>query len=181
MDSSEDKIKEQEKRANLERLTQLISLAGFDTNKYSISVKENREKQPLPPTVMLFQTFSSLAASKLSPAACKVLFFFFAQTQYQNVISIDQYTIASHIDLTERTVRTAIKELTEYNIISVVQLLSDKRRNEYFLNPYSSWKGSSEQRNAMIQELDPNQLSMFGIEPKQLKQNEKDLKKERSY
>lgn len=181
MKSSDEAKIEQEKRDSLERLKQLVSLAGFDSNKYTISVKENREKQPLPPTVMLFQTFSSLASSKLSPAGCKVLFFFFAQTQYQNMISIDQFTISEHVKLTERTVRTAIKELTDYNIISVIPLMSDRRRNEYFLNPYSSWKGSSDQRNAMIQELDPNQLSMFGIEPKQLKQNEKDLKKQNNY
>jgi hypothetical protein len=170
--------KEMSPAEGLEKIQQLLSLAGIDQEKYEVSVKRTRDKEPLPPTVMLFQTFSDLASSQLSPAACKVLFFFFAQTQYQNVVSIDQFTIASHVKLTERTVRSAIKELTDHNILTSVPLISDRRRNEYILNPYSSWKGSSSQRNYTIQNLDPDQLSMFGIESKQLKENERQRKLE---
>lgn len=164
----------------LNKLKQLASLAGLDTDKYEFSMKKTRDKEPLPPTVMLFQTFSNLASSKLSPISCKVLFFFFGQSQYLNVISMDQYTISTHLECSERSVRKAIKELEEYGIISKQVHINDARRNEYFLNPYSSWKGSSTQRNAAIQQLDPDQLSMFGMAPKQLKENEKNLKKNQS-
>ena len=171
-------MNDSKKSEEVEKLRQLMNIAGIDTDKYSISIKENKKREALPPTVMLFQTFSSLAASELSPAACKVLFFFFAQTQYQNVISMDQFTIATHVNITERTVRKAISELIKYGIITKVQLINDKRRNEYFLNPYSSWKGSSMQRNELISEMDPNQLTMFGRDAKQLKAAEKKLFKE---
>lgn len=164
----------------LEKLKQFMELAGLDSSKYEIGIKKKREREPLPPTVMLFQTFATLAASHLSPAACKVMFFFFSKTQYENVISIDQYTIAAQIDQSERSVRRAIKELQEYNVITAVPLINDRRRNEYFLNPYSSWKGSSLQRNAQISSMDENQLEMFGKHPKELKAAEKNLKEESS-
>jgi hypothetical protein len=158
-----------------EKIFGFLQLAGLD-KKYNVSISKERAAAPLPPTVMLFQTFSDIASSELSPSACKVLFFFFAQTQYSNRVSIDQFTIAKQIGMTERTVRSAISELERANIINKVPYLKDKRRNEYFLNPLTSWKGTAEARNAFIQESDPNQLTIFGIEPKIMRELEKKKK-----
>ena len=55
----------------LEKIKQLLELANIDGDKYEIAVKKGRDKEPLPPTVMVFQTFAKLASSNLSPAACK--------------------------------------------------------------------------------------------------------------
>jgi DNA-binding MarR family transcriptional regulator len=76
--------------------------------------------------------------------------------------------------MTERSVRTAIKELTVKGIISSVESLTDRRRREYFLNPYGSWKGSAKQRHEMIAEIDPDQLQLFGRNAKQLKESERE-------
>ena len=165
---------EHEKSKKLEKVKELLDLAGLSTEDYSLTLKKDKAREPLPPTVMLFQTFSSLASSELSPSACKVLFFFFSQTQYQNVISMDQHAISNHISMTERTVRSAVKELIDHGIITCVPMLSDRRRNEYFLNPYSSWKGSAKQRHEHISTIDENQLSMFGRDARQLKESEKE-------
>jgi DNA-binding transcriptional ArsR family regulator len=165
-------MSEKQESEQLNNLKKLMEVAGLDTRKYAISIKKDAGREPLPPTVMVFQAFSKIAAAELTPAACKVLLFFLSQMEYQNVVSMDQFTIATRIHMTDRTVSSAIKTLTEKGIVTAVPMLNDRRRNEYFLNPYSSWKGSAKQRHDAISEIDPAQLMMFGRSAEQLKENE---------
>ena len=122
------------------------------------------KKVPLPPNIMVFQTFAYLAATELKPATNKVLMLFFASSGYENFVSMDIQTIAEKLEISMRSVSYAIRELKKHNVILQTKYLADRRRNEYYLNPLSSWKGNSKSRKKMLQIIPSNQLSLFGVE-----------------
>ncbi len=118
---------------------------------------------PMPPNIMVFQTFAYLAATKLKPSTNKVLMLFFANSGYENYVGMDVVTIAEKLDITERTTIRALNELEKNNIIIKTHHPADRRRNDYFLNPYSAWKGHSVSRKKMLEIMPDNQLTLFGI------------------
>lgn len=136
-------------------------------NSSSVSVNiNNKPRIPLPPNVMVFQTFAYLAATELKPSSNKVLMLFFANSGYENYVGMDVKTIAEILEVSERTVTTATNELEKHNIILKTQHPSDRRRYDYFLNPFASWKGNSESRKKMMQVIPDNQLELFGTNAK---------------
>ena len=128
-----------------------------------INVNFGRKRTPLPPNIMVFQTFAFLAATELKPATNKVLMLFFANSAYENYIGMDLVTIAEKLGITDRSVSSAINELEKHKIIIKTKHPNDKRRNDYFLNPFTSWKGNAESRKKMIDIIPSNQLDLFGI------------------
>jgi len=44
---------------------------------------------------------------------------------------------------------------------------SDKRRNDYFINPVAAWRGNSYARKKIMSRIDPSQLLLFGEKPKE--------------
>lgn len=127
-----------------------------------IHISEHNNRVKLPPNVMVFQAFAYLAAKKLKPATNRVLMLFFAKSAYENFIAIDIATMAEELEMTNRSVLSAIKELTEHNILLKLKHPIDKRRNDYFLNPTATWKGNSFTRKKAIEKMDKNQLDLFG-------------------
>ena len=121
------------------------------------------------PNIMVFQTFAYLAATKLQPGSCKVLLLFFAYSAYENYVSMDVLTISEVSELSERQTSRALKELEKNGIVTKVKHPSDRRRNDYFLNPYSCWKGHSKSRKKMIEAIPDNQLSLFGIKASEIR------------
>jgi len=140
----------------------------------SVSVNIFSDKKiPLPPNVMVFQTFAYLAATKLKPSTCKVLMLFFAGSEYENYVTMDVLSIAETLDLGKRSVVNALNELEKQNVIIKTINPRDRRRHDYFLNPHSAWKGNSKSRKKMMQMLPTNQLSLFGIDSKEHSEREK--------
>lgn len=127
----------------------------------------------LPPNIMVFQTFAYLAATKLKPASNKVLMLFFASSGYENYVGMDVSTISERLDISERQVVRAVKELKDNNIIISTPHPADRRRNDYFLNPYSAWKGNSVARQKMMSIVPENQLDLFDIKANEHKEREK--------
>jgi|688.fasta_scaffold640704_1 DNA-binding MarR family transcriptional regulator len=118
------------------------------------------QKSRLPDYVMVFQWFSSYAGKNLKPSTCKVLFFLISISEYENFLSIDVATIIDQVGMSKRSIQEAIKELKETNIISVIPHPNDKRRNDYFLNPFASWKGTSTQREKFIKKAKNQQMKL---------------------
>mgnify|MGYP006438971333 CR=1 FL=1 len=134
------------------------------------------------PNIMVFQTFAYLAATKLQPASCKVLLLFFAHSAYENYVSMDVLTISEVSELSERQTSRALNELTKNGIITKVKHPSDRRRNDYFLNPYSCWKGHSKSRKKMLEAIPDNQLNLFGIQAPETKSREaEEIKSGKAY
>lgn len=131
-------------------------------NSIHIGVKKNRTA--LPPNIMVFQTFAMVAATQLKPATNKVLMLFFANSGYENFVGMDQKSIQEKLGIKSlTTVVNALNELEEHNIIIKTQNTTDRRRSDYFMNPFAAWKGHSETRKKAINMLPENQLSLFGI------------------
>lgn len=132
----------------------------------SLSLKLNVKRPKLPPNVMVFQTAAFVCASKMSGSANKILMLFIALSAYENVIGMDVKTIAEDCGMSERSVIRGLKELVDAKVITKVDMIGDRRRNEYFLSPFGVWKGNSVQRNKIIARLlghDPDQIALFGI------------------
>lgn len=146
-------------------IAETLKKAVPDASSVSVNIN-NKKRLPLPPNIMVFQTFAFLAATKLKPSTNKVLMLFFANSGYENYIGMDVKTIAETLSITERTVTTATNELEKYNVIIKTQHPIDKRRHDYFLNPFSSWKGNSDSRKKMMQIIPDNQLKLFGTDAK---------------
>jgi len=127
----------------------------------------------LPPNIMVFQTFAYLAATKLKPASNKVLMLFFANSGYENYVGMDVSTISEQLDISERQVVRAVKELKDNNIIISTPHPADRRRNDYFLNPFSAWKGHSVARQKMMSIVPENQLDLFDVKANEHKEREK--------
>ena len=130
---------------------------------------------------MVFQTFAFLAATELKPATNKVLMLFFANSAYENYVGMDIVSIGEKLNISERSVINAINELEKNKIIIRTKHPSDKRRNDYFLNPFTSWKGNAESRKKMIEIIPPNQLDLFGISEEDHKIREKTKSKTTSH
>jgi predicted transcriptional regulator len=135
----------------------------------------DKKRIPLPANIMVFQAFAYLAATKLKDCSNRVLMLLFSKSGYENFVSMDVTTIAEELNYTNRSVISALEELTKHNIIIKTQHPSDKRRNDYFINPMSAWKGNSFARKKMIESIDTNQLNLFNIPTpgvlKQIKEN----------
>jgi len=128
-----------------------------------ISVQKGR-KAPLPPNIMVMQKFAYLSATQLKPASTRVLMLFFAMAGYENYVGMDVKTIQEELGIKSKmTIVSALKELQENNIIIKIENVTDRRRNDYFINPLSAWKGNSNTRKKMHRNLaiHTNQLSLF--------------------
>jgi DNA-binding transcriptional regulator GbsR (MarR family) len=129
----------------------------------NVTVKDHK-RAPLAPNVMVFQTFAYLAATKMSPAANRILMLFLAMSQYEGAVSMDVQTIMEELDInSNKTVSVALSQLEGYGVIIKVPYLKDKRRNEYYINPIAAWKGNSEARKMFMRSSDPDQLSLFSV------------------
>ena len=145
---------------SLKKITEESEL-GYDVN---VSVNVSKNRKPMPPNIMVFQAFAYLSATKLKPASNKVLMLFFSLSGYENYIGMDVITIQEQLGLGKVTVINSLKELESNNIIIKTVNITDKRRNDYYINPLSAWKGNNFSRIKAVNkhnEIDPNQLKMF--------------------
>lgn len=136
---------------------------GVDVNVF---VRQRTVK--LEPNIMVFQAFAYMAAVNLHESSLRVLFLFFSKAAFENFIGMDVLTIQEELKYPERTVIRALKQLQEYNIILKIQNVTDRRRNDYFINPLAAWKGNSWTRKKTtekLNKLDPNQLNLFNAAP----------------
>lgn len=143
---------------------------GIEEKKVSIFVTKDRIK--LPANIMVFQAFAFLAATKLKPATNRVLMLLFSKSGYENFVSMDVQTIAEELKITSRSVVRAMNELIDNSIVIRIKggFASDKRRNEYYINPLAAWKGNSYTRIQSIKKSDKNQLSLFSTNEKKNKE-----------
>lgn len=139
----------------------ITDIAGKNGQVPQINIYNSPKRIPLPPNVMVFQTFAYLAATRLKDCSIRVLMLLFSKSAYENFLSMDVLTIAEELKYTERSVIAALNELTANNIIIKVQHPSDKRRNDYFINPTAAWRGNGYTRKKKLEMIDPAQTKLF--------------------
>lgn len=127
------------------------------------------KKVRMPDAIILFQSFARLAAIKLNGNSNRMLNYLFSKSAYENFIAIDVKTMCEEMNMNERTAYRSLKELEECNIVIRTPSPSDRRRNDYFINPSAAWRGSSSNRVKAINKLKQKkiQMDMFGNEPEQ--------------
>jgi Fic family protein len=142
-----------------EEIANTLSNNGVNSSDINIFIKDRRSKEK-EPFVKLFQKQSEII-NNCQPATSKLFLYFLQSTQYGNYVEADIKLISGIINLSERTVKRALKELIEKNVIVTYKDTNDKRRNCYYINPFAVWKGNPSDRQKSIKALNPDQLLLF--------------------
>lgn len=131
-----------------------------ESNTY-IKTKRGR----MPDSMFMLQAFAGKIArqKKYTSDTYRVLFHFVELSAYENFLSIDVRTISENLEMSERNVSRATKQLVSDNVIIKIAHPIDKRRNDYFINPYAAWRGQAINRDKSIEKFKKNkiQLDMF--------------------
>lgn len=164
MDITKDEVQDEGKRKAVQIIKGALELAGLNPDDYDISLFK-RSKIKAAPNIQLFQTAAYLAATCLSPSANKILMYFLSISEFENYVGMDQRTLHEDLNISLSSTEKGIKELVENGIIIKTKHPSDKRRNDYFINPMQAWKGKILNRKEALNKLhkeDPSQLHLFG-------------------
>jgi Firmicute plasmid replication protein (RepL) len=119
----------------------------FEANTYIKKATGN-----MPPSVFVMQNFAMQFSKhiSLSSSTNRILWFLIGLTEYENFISIDQLSLSEELKISLPTIVRGLKELKELNIIISIPHRSDKRRNDYFINPNTMWRGNSFNRTKKV-------------------------------
>ena len=164
-DITKNELQENGKERALKLFYNALELAGIDPTDYDFSLKKKADQPKPAPNIQVFQTAAYLAATCLAPSANKLLMYFLSISQFENAVSIDQKSLSEDLSMSLSSVEKGMRELIENGIVLKVKYLKDGRRNEYWLNPMSAWKGKTLNRKIALQKaynMDKNQLHLFG-------------------
>ena len=127
-----------------------------------VSVKTKRLK--LPPNVMVFQMFAYLASTRLSGSSNRLLMYFISISGYENYCSIDIKTMMEELNLSKQSIVKGLDELVKQSIVIKIPNSIDARRNDYFINPMSMWKGNSfSRKNAVNKLVNVDKINLFDV------------------
>jgi DNA-binding MarR family transcriptional regulator len=141
---------------NNRRLEQVISEelnVGIDSpTSVNVFVKKENSAKFESEYLMVFQDFLKMAAQYrfTNKATYQLLIAIMGYAKYGNGFSLDISDMSNATGHNEKTIRRAIKELLETQILSVYKNINDKRRNDYYINPNAVWKGTSQDRKIFI-------------------------------
>jgi DNA-binding MarR family transcriptional regulator len=164
IDITKNELEDDGKRRALTIIKGALELAGLDPEQYDLNLYK-KGKVKAAPNIQLFQTAAYLAATCLSPSANKILMYFLSISEFENFVGIDQLTLHEDLNISIASTERGIRELVENGIVIRTKHPSDKRRNDYFINPMQAWKGKTLNRKIALNKLNkenPNQLHMFG-------------------
>lgn len=164
MDITRNETQDKGKEDSLRIIKGALELAGLNPSEYDLMLFK-KGKPKIAPNIQLFQTAAYLAATCLSPSANKILMYFLSLSEFENYVGIDQKTLHEELNISLSSTEKGVKELVDNGIIIKVKHLSDKRRNDYFINPMQAWKGKAINRKMALTRLNKeaeNQLHLFG-------------------
>ncbi|NCA22200.1 MAG: hypothetical protein EBS86_13805 [Crocinitomicaceae bacterium] len=109
--------------------------------------------------VKLFQKQLEIVR-RCKPTTVKIFHYFLCEMQYGNYVEADIKVIALINDVSEISVKRALKELIECGVIIIDKDHNDRRRNTYMISPIYAWKGNPGDRIKSLKRLDQNQLTI---------------------
>ncbi len=148
-----------------------ICVSDLENEAVDVFVSVKTKKLKLPPNVMVFQMFAYLASTRLSGSSNRLLMYFISISGYENYVSIDVKTMMEDLKLSKQSIVKGLDELVKQSIVIKIPNSIDARRNDYFINPMSMWKGNSfSRKNAIYKLVDVENNRLFDVIS-----NEKDL------
>lgn len=141
---------------NRDKLESIRDHAMNEIEGAEVSVFVKQKRPQVETYTMFFQAVNGILVKALTPASCKVLLYMISHAQYGNYITKQVDWIAEDLALSKPTTLRAIKQLVSLNIILKVPNPSDKRQNDYYLNPTQSWKGQVKERDKAMKYLQSN-------------------------
>lgn len=175
-DITRDEVQDGGKREALKVVKGALQKAGLNPEEYDLFL-HRKTRVKAAPNIQLFQTAAYLAATTLTPSANKILMYFLSISEFENYVGMDQRSLHEELNISMSSTEKGLKELTDNGIIIKTKHPSDKRRNDYFINPMSAWKGKILNRKQALGVLNKefeNQLNLFGetYEENQIRENQ---------
>lgn len=141
---------------NREKLESIRDHAMSEIEGAEVSVFVKQKRPPVETYTMFFQAVNGLLVKGLTPASCKILLYMISNAQYGNYITKQVEWMSEDLDLSIATVKRAVKQLVDNNILLKIPNPQDKRQNDYYLNPTQSWKGKVKERDKAMKYLQQN-------------------------
>jgi len=160
-----------------EKLLQRSEIESLETevakrlnSEVRVSINYGKRKSIKIAFTMLFQEAAKKASILLSGTTNRVFLYLLGTSGFENYCPIDQKTLSEDLNLSSATIRRSLDELKGLNVVLPFKTTSDKRRNEYYINPTAAWKGEAGKREKALKIMakeNPMQLDLFN-EQKQL-------------
>jgi len=137
---------------------------GDDNMQVSVMLRKNIPV--IPDFVMIFQEVTKriVVGEGLSLITYRVLFFMLGSMEFQNFIPISIEQMATDLNVSVPSVKRAMKQLKELNIVISIRDSMDKRFNNYMLNPLTAWKGKARNYLTVVKKMKnlqtPGQLKL---------------------
>ncbi len=94
----------------------------------------------------------------------RVFCYLLGTMQFENFIGINIKTMAEDLNVSEPSIKRAMKQLKELNIVISIKDTMDRRLNCYMLNPKAAWKGKAKNYISVVKKMknlkDPGQLKL---------------------
>lgn len=94
----------------------------------------------------------------------RVFCYLLGTMQFENFIGINIKTIAEDLNVSEPSIKRAMKQLKDLNIVISIKDTMDRRLNCYMLNPKAAWKGKAKNYIAVVKKMknlkEPGQLKL---------------------
>jgi Firmicute plasmid replication protein (RepL) len=136
-------MKKQLNKKQAENISESIQRELNEDMQVSIVI---RSKIPtIPDYVQLFQEAIRriVAGDNMTLITYRVFCFMLGTMQFQNFLGINIKTMAEDLNVSEPSIKRAMKQLKELNIIISIKDTMDRRLNCYMLNPKAAWKGKA--------------------------------------
>lgn len=135
------------------KINDILVENGIEGNQVSVFVGRGKREEDL--FVKMFQKKQeSEVLMSLHPSGVKLFCYVLLCMEYGNFIESDQSVMAQQTGLSLASIKRQIKELVKCGILIVTPDTNDKRRNTYYINPHTAWKGNPSDRARFIKQYE---------------------------
>ncbi len=154
-------MKKQINRQQAENISESIQRELNENMQVSVVVRNRIPR--IPDYTQVFQEALKriVVGEGMTLITYRVFCFMLGTMQFENFIAINIKTMAEDLNVGEASIKRAMKQLKELNIVISIKDTLDRRLNCYMLNPKAAWKGKSKNYIAVVKKMknlkDPGQ------------------------
>jgi len=127
-------------------------MEGKNDTQVNVFIKRDKEKFDDDFTFLFIGKQNEIIRN-ISPIGAKVFLWFCCEMMYGNFVEILQKRLAILINVSESSLKRAIKELIDSKVIIPYKNANDTRQNFYIINPIHSWRGNAKERTKALKEI----------------------------
>jgi len=140
-------------------------VTGASRESMTVTVALRKNIPTIPDFVMMFQEVTKriVVGEGLSLITYRVLFFMLGSMEFQNFIPISIEQMAEDLKVSKPSVKRAMKQLKELNIVISIRDVNDRRYNNYMINPTAAWKGKAKNYISVVKKMKNLQIGQLAL------------------